>query len=331
MRHHRPSPARCALVLDRRFEQRIRDAEHPEDEGRLVAIRRELEQRGLVERCLRVKPRPATTAELAVVHPPEHLNRLASAHPAGALVMARFATGATIDAMDAVLQGRAARALALIRPPGHHASPCRTRGFCFYNHAAVAARLAVTSRGLSRVAIVDWDVHHGNGTQDAVYDDPRVAFVSLHREDGYPGTGHPEARGEGPAHGTNLNIPLPRGSANRDYLQTLEGEVEPKLQRFGPQLLIVSAGYDAYYLDDLGLMRLTAEGYAQLTRWACQVAGELCEHRLLLILEGGYHPQGLARSVAASLEVCLDRHDFPAQMLDGAAVAPRARPPRPHG
>ncbi|RQW21590.1 class II histone deacetylase [Rhodobacteraceae bacterium CH30] len=203
--------------------------------------------------------------------------------------VARAAAGAACAAVDAVLSRRVRNVYALIRPSGHHAGPDYAMGYCYYNNAAVAARHAQAVHGLTRVAIVDWDVHHGNGTQHVFYNDPSVLFVSLHEEGNYPQEGGSEHEcGSGAALGRNVNVPLPAGSGYAAYARAFEQVVIPALMRFAPELIIVSAGQDANAYDPLGRMRLTRAGYRRLAATLTGVAGTLCQGRIVCLQEGGY-------------------------------------------
>jgi acetoin utilization deacetylase AcuC-like enzyme len=228
----------------------------------------------------------------------------------------RLAAGAALGAVDAVLDGRFTRAAALIRPPGHHSNRDLARGFCLVNNAAVAAARAL-DRGLARVAILDFDVHHGNGTQEIFDEDPRVLFVSTHQWPFYPGTGRADDVGRGAGRGFTVNVPMERGAADADFELVLDGIVMPVLQQFEPELLVVSAGFDAHEEDPIGGMRMSAVGFGRLVARLCSAADARAGGRLVLVTEGGYHLRALADSLAASL----------AAMAAGAAPAapePRA-------
>ncbi len=216
--------------------------------------------------------------------------------------VARLAAGAAIAAIDAVIEGPSRQAFVVARPPGHHATPSRSMGFCLLNSVAIAAAHAL-HRGLRRVAILDWDVHHGNGTQDAFYERDDVLFVSLHRAPFYPGTGASFERGAGAGTGFTLNIPLLAGSGDTTYLHQIRSVVVPAIDAFAPDLLLVSAGYDAHVHDPLGGMNVSEAGFKAFNRVAIELADRLCDGRLVLVLEGGYDPPALARCVADAIEL----------------------------
>lgn len=289
---------------------------HPESPERLEAVMRRLAETGLLDRLRALEARPATTAELEAVHTPEYLARLEemSGRGGGELdadttlsaeswTAARYAAGGAVAAVEAVMEGDAPNSLVLSRPPGHHAFAGRGSGFCLLNHVAVAAAVAARKYRLERVAVIDWDVHHGNGTQ-AIFDSrPEMLHVSLHQYPHYPGTGAPGDTGRV---GNLLNIPLTPGSGDDQYLEVFRERVVPAVRRFAPELLLISAGYDGHWADPLSAMRLSVSGYAEMTAAVKSLAEECCDGRLVLILEGGYHHKALAASVAAAFSVLLD-------------------------
>jgi acetoin utilization deacetylase AcuC-like enzyme len=322
-----------AILTDTSFDAHTWPG-HVEQAARLEAVRRALGASGLGPRLRRIAPCPAPDAAIEAVHSPQMLRvtrQLASygggqidgdtyvtAHSWDA---AALAAGAAIGAVSAVTSGEAAGAFALVRPPGHHATPRRAMGFCLINNVAVAARYALDQLGLERVAIVDYDVHHGNGTQDIFYDEPRVLFCSTHGAPLYPGTGAPYEMGEpSKAPGATLNVPLPFGAGDKAYALVLELLIAPALRRFRPQLILVSAGYDAHWSDPLGIAALSVEGYARLTRTLIELADELCAGRIALVLEGGYNLDALGACVVSSLRLLLGLDAGPDPL--GAAEGP---------
>jgi acetoin utilization deacetylase AcuC-like enzyme len=212
------------------------------------------------------------------------------------------AAGAAMRATAMVMQGEAHNAFALVRPPGHHATPSQAMGFCLFNNAAVAARSAQRLHGAAKVAVVDIDVHHGNGTQDVFYDDPSVLYCSLHQWPLYPGTGLQRETGEGRGEGGTVNVPLPPGTDGERWLHAFESRVAPALAEHRPDLIVVSAGYDAHAADPLAELRLTTDTYAQVAARLAAIAGELCGGRTVWVLEGGYDLDALAASVGATLQ-----------------------------
>jgi acetoin utilization deacetylase AcuC-like enzyme len=218
--------------------------------------------------------------------------------------VARLAAGAVVNAVDHTLEGPpASRALAVVRPPGHHAEGDRAMGFCFFNNIAIGAAHA-RANGVDRVAIVDYDVHHGNGTQWTFYDDPSVLFVSSHQYPFYPGTGAASETGRGAGLGFTLNLPLEAGATDDDVLTRYERDVMPRLNAFAPGLLMVSAGFDAHERDPLGGCRLSTGGFRRLTEMLVSAADRLCDGRLVLVTEGGYDLQALQECLDAVIDVC---------------------------
>lgn len=303
------------LVSSPRFVDHVTPAGHPERPERaetLEAVAARFRDAGGTV----LDPRPATDEDLARVHTREHIASIVSVRGHATMIdedtftspdsdeVARLAAGAVLTAVDHVLDGPAgSRALALVRPPGHHAEASKAMGFCLYNNIAVGAAYA-RSRGLSRVAIVDYDVHHGNGTQAMFYEDPSVLFVSSHQYPYWPGTGAQAETGRGAAEGFTLNVPLTIGDRD-DVVERKYAElVLPQLREFRPELLMISAGFDAHEMDPLGQLRMTTEGFARLTRALLVVADEVCEGRVVLVTEGGYDLQALSDSLDAVIEVC---------------------------
>jgi acetoin utilization deacetylase AcuC-like enzyme len=264
--------------------------------------------------ALVVEPRPATRDELRRVHTDAHIDAIEGTRGRAAMLdpdtftspetadLAQLAAGAALTGLEHVLEGRATRALALVRPPGHHAESTEAMGFCFYNNVAVAAAEAL-ARGLSRVAIVDWDVHHGNGTQHTFESDPRVLFVSTHQFPFYPGTGAAHEIGQGDGRGFTLNVPLEAGATDGDYLHVFEEVITPALDAFRPELVLVSAGFDAHESDPLAHMRMTSGGFGRLARAVTAVADRYAGGRLLVLTEGGYELAALAESLDAVVRV----------------------------
>ena len=290
-------------------------AGHPERPRRLEAILTRLERSSIAGLEWR-EPTPAPMEAVLANHSSdlvELIQRLSAGTGLRALTpdtmvcpatwdAALLASGGALAAVDAVLAGDARNAMCLHRPPGHHAERDSAMGFCFLNHVAIAAR-HLRDRGVERVAIVDWDVHHGNGTQNAFYEDENVFFCSMHQSPHYPGTGHAAETGSGDGIGATLNIPLPAGQGDDDYAAIMEHHVRPALEVFQPDFLLISAGFDAHQQDPLGDMELTVSGFGRLTEQVAAVARECCGGRVVSVLEGGYDLQATATSVQAHLEV----------------------------
>src|SRR3954465_5085804 len=280
-----------------------------------------------------VAPREATREQLARVHGGEYLRRIAET--AGSAIaldpdtytspetyeIALLAAGAAVDGVERVMGGGHKRVLAMVRPPGHHAEHERAMGFCFYNNVAVAAAHAKTL-GARRIAIVDYDVHHGNGTQHTFEHDRDVLYVSTHQYPYYPGTGAVDEIGVGPGAGYTINLPLDAGAVNEDYRFVFGAVVLPVLKQFKPDLLLLSAGFDAHERDPLGGMRLTTEAFAAMTAELRVVAEECCEGRLVAITEGGYDFRALADSLLAIVAVLAGETATPAAWPVAAGAAP---------
>jgi acetoin utilization deacetylase AcuC-like enzyme len=288
---------------------------HPERAERIAAITTHLERHGILGSLERHEPQPAPRELLELVHDARLVEVLERLDEQGggridldtsmgphSLDAARRGSQGAVDAADRVLDGTWSAAFVCMRPPGHHATPQRSMGFCHTNHAAIAARHAITSGRAARVVILDWDAHHGNGTQDVFWTDPGVLYVSLHQYPWYPGTGDVTECGEGPGTGTTLNIPLPSGAAEDAFDRAFADVIEPAVADFRPDLVIVSAGFDAHHLDPLCMLRLTAGAFHRMTvRAAGWGPGPVC------VLEGGYDLDALAWSSAAMLSALLGR------------------------
>jgi acetoin utilization deacetylase AcuC-like enzyme len=300
------------LIASPRFAEHTTPPGHPERPERAEvfdAVAAAFRARGGDVR----EPRPATREALARVHTPAYLDHVAAT--AGHAVMldedtftsplsheiARLAAGAAIDAARHAWRA-GEPALALVRPPGHHAEPDRAMGFCLYNNIAVAAA-ALRAEGAARVAIVDIDVHHGNGTQAAFYRDPSVLYVSSHQSPFYPGTGAAEETGVGAGSGFTVNVPMAAGATDADYQQVYATRVVPALREFRPEALLVSAGFDAHELDPLAWMRMSTAGYARLVSMLDAEAARLCGRRIAFVTEGGYHLAALEECLTATVDV----------------------------
>ncbi|HBZ12016.1 MAG TPA: class II histone deacetylase [Bacillus bacterium] len=274
-------------------------AEHPATKRRVNNL---LERCGLMRELHHIRPRKATLEEIQYYHTPEYIKRVkylsdttggdAGDHAIvgkGSYEIALLSTGGALTAVDSVMKGKVDNVYALTRPPGHHAESDKGIGFCLFNNVAISAKYAKKKYGLERIMILDWDVHHGNGTEKAFYDDDEVLFISIHEHLNFPNnSGYATDTGEGNGEGYNVNIPLPPGSGNAAYLQTLETIVKPMADEFQPQLIIVSAGQDPGMFDPLGRMRVSAEGFGKMTEIIKEIAQKHCNGKLVFCHEGGY-------------------------------------------
>jgi acetoin utilization deacetylase AcuC-like enzyme len=284
---------------------------HPESPERLRAIVARLEESGVLRRLVRISPEPADDHWVSRIHTRRYVERLRSHSPEsgrvsldpdtsmspGSLAAAYLAAGGALRAADAILAGTVDHAFCAVRPPGHHAEADRAMGFCLFNNVAIAARYLLERHEVSRVLIVDWDVHHGNGTQQSFYEDPDVLFFSTHQYPHYPGTGRATESGAGKGLGLTLNVPMLAGQGDEEYREAFERVLVPAANAFEPEFVIVSAGFDAHRDDPLAGMGLTEEGYAMLTRIVADIARRHSRGRILSCLEGGYNLNALAASV----------------------------------
>lgn len=286
---------------------------HPESPQRYAAIIKALRDSDFVDRLRLIDPRKATDEELQRVHAASYIDIAKGDIRGGrqqlstgdtvicpaSLDAALFAAGGACCAVDEVFSGRAKNAFCVMRPPGHHATPRQGMGFCIFNNIAVAARYAQTKYQIGKVLIVDWDVHHGNGTQDVFYDDDTVFFFSTHQSPWYPGTGAKNETGRGKGLGTTLNRPFPAGSGRQQIVTAFSEDLASAVERFQPELVLVSAGFDSRIGDPLGQFRLTDEDFADLTRLMMDLARQHADGRLISVLEGGYNLDGLAKAATA--------------------------------
>ncbi len=319
-----------ALLYDPIFLEHLTPANHPEKPQRVEAAFKTLVALDWLQRAnlVQLAPRAATVEELAAVHDRAYIRSVEEAckqiaHEAahGGRKTRFFATdtyvsaksyeaalkaaGAPLTAIDAIMQGQVKNAYCLVRPPGHHALPDEAMGFCLFNNVAVAARYAIDQHGLERVLIIDYDVHHGNGVQDIFYEDPRVLYFSVHQAPFYPGTGASDERGEGAGLGTTINVPLPAETGFETYEPIFRQFLLSAADRFDPQLILVSAGFDAHWSDPLGSMTLSTAGYARLTEIVIKMAQQLCNGRVVMVQEGGYNLEAMAGCVASCINFLL--------------------------
>lgn len=302
-----------AVIWDQRYLLHETGLWHPESPQRLEAIRKVLDG-PMGQKLTHLKPRLATIEEISLIHDFEYVKKIeklagqdvqldGDTHmSSGSWEAARLAVGGLLTCVDAVMDGKVKNAFAFVRPPGHHAEKARAMGFCIFNNVAIAAEYAIRQKNCRRVLIMDYDVHHGNGTQWSFYDRSDVFYLSTHRYPFYPGTGSRREEGEGKGKGYTLNIPFSGGEGDEEYLKAFDREVIPVAKNYQPDLILVSAGYDAHRLDPLGGMNVTEKGFAHMTRSLLKVASEVCQGKILLVLEGGYSLEGLSASVEACLQ-----------------------------
>ena len=303
---------KIGVHYDADYERHDTGPGHPESASRYRALRAALE--GLPPEIVRLpRGRRATVAEILLAHSHSYhdlvyrdtetfadfLRTGDTAICEHSYDVALEACGALLTALDEVMAGGVASAFCAVRPPGHHATTSRGMGFCIFNHVAVAARYLQTRHGVGRVAIIDWDVHHGNGTEEIFIEDPDVLYISLHEENIYPYTGYATTRGRGAGLGTNLNLPLPRYSNGAVALAAWDEQVAPAIDAFKPEFLLISAGFDARIDDPIGGLHWADETFAEMTRRSVAHARDWCQGRLVSVLEGGYNPPGLASAAVA--------------------------------
>ena len=307
---------------------------HPENSQRLVAIMSHLEKTGLINQATTLSPRAASVEELEMVHAPEYISEIKNKAEGGGgwldpdTVMcpksyeaALYAAGGVLTAVEAVMKGEVNSAFALVRPPGHHATHNRAMGFCIFNNVAIAAKFSLANFNLERVLIADFDVHHGNGTQEAFYADPKVLYFSTHEYPFYPGTGSMDEIGAGEGEGFTVNFPMTAGWGDEEYLRAFNEVLVPVARRFHPQLILVSAGFDAHWADDLAMMQVSVTGFAQMVEVLKNLAAELCQGRLVFTLEGGYNLQVLTSSVKATFDVLMGS----SEIVDPLGKSPRGK------
>ncbi len=310
---------RLALIRDAKCQQHKPPASHPESPQRLASIDKKFAESDISTVVERLSPREATADELALVHSDAYIEEMEkeALHihgnellridsdtymSEGSYTAAKLAAGAGILAIEGVYEGRFESAFVAVRPPGHHASRQTAMGFCLYNNIAMAAQYARKKLGYERIAIIDWDVHHGNGTQDIFYSDPSVCFISMHEYPAYPGTGWFKEHGKGEGEGYTVNIPLPGGTGDRGYLAAWDRIVKPVCLEYAPDLILVSAGYDAHQADPLAYQNVSTAGFAMLTQRLADVSREVGV-RSICFLEGGYNLSALADSALATMRV----------------------------
>ncbi len=313
-------PSKTGFVYHDRFLEHDTGPGHPERPDRLRTISSHLREKTLWGEVHHLLIDPAPEDSVLAVHTQNHIRFIRDSCLSGRKILdegdthvsptsyeiALLAAGGTLAAVDAVMQGTLTNAFCALRPPGHHAERARVMGFCLLNNIAIAARYAQHTYGIKRVAIVDWDVHHGNGTQEIFYDDPTVLYISTHQYPLWPGTGSRNEQGTGSGKGFTLNIPMPPGSGEEDYLTAFNKEIVPMIDSFRPELILISAGFDAHTDDPLASIDLTEETFGKLTAIIQDRARFNCGGRIVSLLEGGYNLRALAASVEEHLRVLVD-------------------------
>ena len=292
---------------------------HPENPGRLTAIQNQLESSEFYNNLIPIQPHKATEEEIYLVHDSGYVESVKQSCAddvrnldADTIISpdsydaALLSAGAGMTAIDQIITGSIQNAFCAVRPPGHHAEQDHAMGFCLFNNVAIAARYAQKAKGLNSIFIFDWDVHHGNGTQHSFYNDPSVYYCSMHQYPFYPGTGAIEETGTGDGLGTTLNLPMDAYSEDEDYISALENKLIPEIQRYQPDLIIISAGFDAHKNDPLAQIQLTTDCFGQMTKMVMEVATDVCDGRLLSMLEGGYDYDALGNSVQLHTQTLLN-------------------------
>jgi acetoin utilization deacetylase AcuC-like enzyme len=328
-RQERSQAPSLTVVCDPRYAEHLKGVFHMESSRRIQAVEKALADPLLAGKWAAAAPRPASEKELEWVHGRSHIDRIAAT--AGKRLTsldldtqatersyeaALLAVGGVFTVIDEIFSGSSRRGFAFIRPPGHHAEPDRAMGFCLFNNAAMAAQYLQRIYGLERLMIVDIDAHHGNGTQKAFYDTKEVLFLSLHEFPGFPGTGNFGEIGTGSGEGFTVNIPLPKGSRDRDFAQVVDALVRPVAEEYAPEALVVSCGFDLYQFDRLSGMNATPEGYAMMTRFLMEIAETVCAGRIVFILEGGYNLRGVEDCARATLLELTGRSSLAPEKID---------------
>jgi len=306
--------SKTIILKDERCIDHITTPGHPESPQRLKSIYGMLQDDDIKDCFEEVAPRSATKGEIGWNHSSEYIDGIekTAGRPftsldgdtntsAGSWDASLLAVGAVLDGIDMIMEGKADNGFALVRPPGHHAESSRAMGFCIFNNIAIGANYLLKKHGLKKVFIIDWDIHHGNGTQNAFYNRFDVFYFSTHQYPYYPGTGAADEKGVGEGLGYTLNVPLSGGQGDDDYLNIFKEILGPAIKKFSPDFILVSAGYDTYFRDPLGTMKVTEKGFYRLTEFLKKAASAECNGRLFLALEGGYHIEGITESVKQTI------------------------------
>ena len=315
------------VIYDDFYLKHYNGPQHPENANRLIAIKEALDGWEFKDRIVVKKPRSATDKEVEMVHDKNYIRKVKNLSREGSISYldpdtavtkytydcALLAAGGCFMGLDLILksENESRKFFAVIRPPGHHAFRSAGSGFCIFNNAALSARYARTKYGVEKIAIIDFDAHHGNGTQDFFYDDGSVFYISFHQYPHYPGTGNYNEIGSGKGRGFNLNFPFVSQTGDPDYLTALIDIIMPIMERFGPELFLVSAGYDSHFLDTLSSLGLVEESYYRIMYIISYLSHKYCHDRIGILLEGGYDYNATARSVLETIRGCFNKEDFP--------------------
>jgi len=314
--------AKTGLVYDDIYLNHDTGLHHPETAKRLTAIIESLRTTGLLEKLFPIESEPAKRDIISFCHDPDYIDKferdVTNASPfihtpecplsPDTFEVARYAVGDVLKGVDEVLEGRVKNCFCAVRPPGHHAERSRAMGFCYFNNVAIAATYLQKQHDIDRIMIIDWDVHHGNGTQHIFEENPSVFYISLHQDPSscYPGTGWSQETGSGKGKGYTLNFPMPPGSSDKEYLKAMD-QIERTMDHFKPQFVLISAGFDAHIADPLAHIRLTKKGYESLTRSVKNIAESYAKGRIVSVLEGGYNMEALKESLEAHITVLMER------------------------
>lgn len=309
---------KTALIYHPIYLQHDTGPHHPERASRLQSILRKLQKTWLIDKLKVIEPKPASIEDIALVHSMDYVLGIKEICKKGSINLdpdtvvskdsfetALFAAGAVIKGIDLIFNGEIDNVFCMVRPPGHHARPSQAMGFCIFNNVAIGARYIQKKYKLNRILIIDWDVHHGNGTEEVFYEDPRVFYISLHQYPHYPGTGSKESTGKGKGKGFNLNIPMESGSGDAEYIKAFRGIIIPKVKDFKPEFIMISSGFDGHKDDPLSSINLTENGYHEMTKMVKEEARLYSKNRIVSVLEGGYNLLSLANSVHSHLEALL--------------------------
>ncbi|QSR87979.1 histone deacetylase family protein [Methylacidiphilum caldifontis] len=307
---------KTALLSSEKFAQHRPPSGHPESPARITEVLPKLRE-DFLDSVLWIEPTTASETWIERVHTPQYVEKVKKTQKCPMVLLdggdtfahgpsyevALLAVGAALTAVDKVMSHEIKNAFCLVRPPGHHALANAAMGFCLFNTVAIAARYALEKHGLKRIFIIDWDVHHGNGTQDIFYEDPHVFYVSLHQFPHYPGTGKTSEIGKGEGEGYTLNLCMPRGASDKDYEKAFYEKILPAIDRFKPELIFISAGFDGHKDDPLGEIYLTEKGFETMTQLVKNAAERHCQGKIISVLEGGYNTESLYRSIKSHVKV----------------------------